>query len=1492
MDSFQSTPSDSILCFDKEDEPKGYPTTFGQRGIWYVRYSRGVDSAYNEQMVLWISGGFDREILEDCFNTLIERHESLRTVFKQAFSGEVRQYIGKPYSIKINAIAIEESSGDENEEQERVALIATEHGKQPYNLASGHLLRVCLVQLLGERQALIMSFHHLAMDGVSCYNLLRELEILYRAKVNGFPPSLDTLPMRVVDYAEQEERYLSGEDAKESIAYWTDKLSAFPPILELPYDNYWDPDIPPKGDWEAIFLEKDIVREIKRLGKRYGMNVNIVLMSALEVLMMKYTGQADIVIGSPRSNRNHSGLQTLVGHFSNVVLLRNQVLDEISFAELMREVKVASVEASHKYPLPYGKLVEISRNNGRTDPAPLYQVGMEYRPFKLGTSEFPGARIENIEFRNMGDAKFDIMFSFTAGADGFSGHIEYNTELFHRDTIRRLFLHFKALLHSIVNSPEARLDSLNMLPTEERELILNEWNSTTAEFDDTELVHDLLSRTAEKSRDSVAVVYQQQSLTYAQLNARSNQLAHYLIDKGVKPDMLVGLCLERSIELIVCIWGIIKAGGAYLPIDPDYPEDRIDYIVSNSKIHLVLTDSTTAANLNALAQVDKVLIDKDRPRIDKSDIDDPIVAIEPDHLIYCIYTSGSTGKPKGVLIKHSSYLNHMLWMQNCFDISAKDKVLLKTPLSFDASAWEWSLPALLGATLVVAEPSGHRDSDYLLDVIEKEKITVLQAVPSLLKLLLEDSENKKLQNLRYVFCGGEALSPQVCQTFGELGLPGVLCNLYGPTEATIDSTYWICGKDNSISKVPIGRPVDNAKIYILDRHRNIAPIGVIGEIYIGGAGLARGYHNRVDLTKDRFVEDPFHSKHGGRLYKSGDLARYLPDGNIEYMGRADNQIKLRGFRIELGEIENVILAQEGVADAVVVVHTPEQGSEEQYLVAHILLADHNSAIAIEKAIKETLSDLLPHYMVPSFFIFPESLPLLPNGKINRNALPPPSICETGDLEGEAPGTDSEKVLASIWSALLSVPTDSIGIDADFFALGGSSILVMRVASQCKQQGIKLSVKDVYQHRTIRDLARRIDQTQVDPANAFDLNVELDKVAKLPFEGCATNTGSQPRSILLTGATGFVGAYLLREMIRSTDAHIYCLVRCNSALEGNSRIINVLKNYGFYSEDNFYRISVVIGNLAQPKLGMAQHVYDSLSEVIDVIVHNGAWVNHLYPYDVLQPVNVGSTHEVLNLSVTNKLKAVHYVSAITDENGVWENELHEGRKGVLPRFSCGYTMSKWVSEQIINTAARNGLPVSTYRLGMISGDSETGLYNTNDRIFWLINASIAMKCIPDTAGLEKICAPVLTPVDIVAKAIVGLMTTERCTGKTYTVSQTTKVLWGELLNALNNLDYELETVPLADWTSKLRLVANANKDNIALRNAAGLYLVETADSDDALPNDYMDISQDAPSATTLAGLGLESKVIGSEMFEMYLRYLINQGYVEPPEAMVQKNKIAV
>ena len=1039
------------------------PLSFGQQRLWFMdQLGRGM--AYNVPMALNISGPLNVAALQESLQEVVRRHESLRTTF--AVDEDTPIQVIHP-EMTIDLPVVDLSTYSPEQQTLEVKRLSTAEATRPFDLSRDPMLRATLLRLshsvsnrIDRQYLLLLTLHHIASDGWSLGLLVRELAALYEAFSQARPSPLPDLPIQYADFAVWQRSWLQGKVLERQLGYWKEHLAGVPPLLQLPTNRPRPAEQRFCGDVVQVEIEADLTKGLRRLSKEQGTTLYMTLLAAFQLLMSRYTGQTDIVVGSPIANRNRQEIEPLIGFFVNTLALRLHLAGpdghSLTVSELLAQVKEITEAAYDHQDLPFERLVEELDLTRNLNYNPLVQVLFALQNAPMDEFHLPGLTVTLAEFEEQ-TTRFDLELHVREVDNQLQGYCLYSTDLFDKGTIQRMMGHFLTLLAGIVADPQRSIAELPLLTEAERYQILVEWNDTQADYPFDQCIHQLFEEQVERTPEAVAVVFGDEELTYRELNARANQLAHYLIKQGIGPEVLVGICVERSLEMVVGLLAILKAGGAYVPLDPNYPAQRLAFILEDAQVKLILTQSELKGRLAILRQADVAsqqtlfALDSNWQLVDANQ-ENPKVILSPTNLAYVIYTSGSTGKPKGAMNTHQAIYNRLLWMQDKYQLTPTDSILQKTPFSFDVSVWEFFWPLIFGARLVVARPEGHKDPAYLVEIISRTQITTLHFVPSMLQLFLSAKGLSRCRFLKRVICSGEALPFDLMQRF-LTKLNAELHNLYGPTEAAIDVTYWQCEPESQLGMVPIGRPVANTQIYLLDNHLQPVPIGVPGELHIGGVQVARGYLNRPQLTKQKFIPNPFGL---GRLYKTGDLCRYLPDGNIEFLGRIDHQVKLRGFRIELGEIEAVLSQHPEVREVVVVL--VDSGTQKR-LVAYLVGA------VSEGAMRAYLKEKVPDYMVPATFVQLEALPLTSNGKVDRRALPVPEMNRETFVP---PRTPEETILVAIWQELLGV--ERVGIHDNFFELGGDSILSIQLVSRAHQAGVGLMVKQVFQYQTIAQLA--------------------------------------------------------------------------------------------------------------------------------------------------------------------------------------------------------------------------------------------------------------------------------------------------------------------------------------------------------------------------------------------------------------------------------------
>ncbi|WP_196761521.1 non-ribosomal peptide synthase/polyketide synthase [Pseudoalteromonas luteoviolacea] len=928
------------------------PLSFSQQRLWFIDQLEGGSVQYNMPATIRLSGSLNESALQQSIDAIIQRHEILRTTFKEV-SGKPIQNIEPHDTLKITRLDIS-TKPSEVRESELKHVIQTEAAR-PFMLHTDWPIRVSLLKLAQSEHMILVTMHHIAFDGWSIHLFIRELSALYQSFATGKESTLQALPIQYADYAQWQREFLASEQTELQLAYWQERLAGLPLVHNLPLDNPRPATQSFAGQKIYQTIDVNLMDQLNQLARDNDASLFMVLQSAFSVLLGLWSSQKDIVVGSPIAGRNHPALEGLMGFFVNTLVYRTDLSENPDFITLLNTNKEHTLAGYENQLVPFEMLVDELQPERSLSHSPIFQVSITLQNNEDVALELPGLDVEVAE-QYSARSLFDLSLFLKETEQGLDVEWLFATDIFTEQTITRLGESFEALLNSIVTNPRCEVESLNYI-TQADTRQLTQWHTeNTSAFSDTLTMHELFETQVKQTPDAVAVVFENNRVTYQQLNERANQLAAYLIEQGVKPDSLVGICAERSVEMVMAIYAILKAGGAYLPLEPTYPAQRLAYILDDAQPKIILGQAAFAEKFVSCG-IRFLSLDGSecKAQLASYAMHNPsakALGLTANSLAYVIYTSGSTGQPKGVMIEHQALVNRVQWMQDEYSLSNEDTVLQKTPFSFDVSVWEFTWPLITGATLVLARPEGHKEPNYLCDLINEQGVTTLHFVPSMLAAMLQHSAWSQCHSVKQVFCSGEALPAEIVTLFHEAH-PAQLHNLYGPTEAAIDVSYWHAPRDQALKVVPIGKPISNIQLYILDKSNRQVPLGVVGELHIGGVGLARGYINKPELTAERFIEHPFSHDKAARLYKTGDLARYRFDGNLEYLGRIDDQVKVRGFRIELGEIEQSLIATEQLRSAVVTLNEKSDGDKQ--LIAHVCPARRYLDDAAKRSNKEIVS---------------------------------------------------------------------------------------------------------------------------------------------------------------------------------------------------------------------------------------------------------------------------------------------------------------------------------------------------------------------------------------------------------------------------------------------------------------------------------------------------------------------------------------------------------
>ncbi|MBN1489663.1 MAG: amino acid adenylation domain-containing protein, partial [Phycisphaerae bacterium] len=1398
-----------------------YPLSPLQAGLlFHSRYAP--DSAvYFSQFSCTLVGDFDPDAYRAAWQRIIDRHPVLRTSFTWKRLNEPLQLVHR--HVPVAWTQHDWRDVPAAEQPARIDAFLEADRQRGFDLDKPPLTRLAVLRLADDAWHIVSTNHHLLLDGWSLPIMMTEVMATYEGLVRGQEVPLDP-PRPYRDYI----RWLREQDLAEAEAFWRRMLKGFAAPTPLPAARS-------AGAVEAGAmasyngqLSEAATATLEQWARRHQVTLNTLVQGAWAILLSRYSGESDIAFGMTVSGRSVplAGIETTPGVFINTLPVRVAVSADVALLPWLHALQSQQADLRQ---FEHSPLAQVQRWSDVPAGLPLFEsiIVFENYPVDQALRQRGASLAIRDVRRHLARTNYPLVLVVEPGKS-LRFEIAYDTGRFDAATIERLFGHLRTLLEAMTADGEPCVASLPMLTPPEYQQLIDEWGRTaaavTASHDrvadaNRACIHRRFEAQAARRPDAVAVTCDGERLSYRQLNEWANRLAHYLVSAGVGPETLVGICLERSLDMVVAILGVIKAGGAYVPLDPSYPADRLQFMVADARMPVVVTVASLAERLSAPG-ARCVCLDTEAVAIAACVKVDPPSAVAPDNAAYVIYTSGSTGKPKGVVVTHCNVTRLFDATEAWFGFGADDVWTLFHSYAFDFSVWELWGALCYGGRLVVVPFAVSRSPEAFAALLRAEGVTVLNQTPSAFASLLRISDALPApaeSALRFVIFGGEALDLQMLRPwFDRYGdaRPRMI-NMYGITETTVHVTYRpITRADlDAASGSMIGRPIPDLRTYILDAHGQPAPVGVPGELHVGGAGLARGYLNRPDLTTERFIPNPFLRRDGERLYKTGDLCCYRPDGDVEYLGRIDDQVKIRGFRVELGEIETALEEHPNVHEAVVLARATDTG--EKRLVGYVVAGDDIPAIS---DLRLRLAGCLPDYMVPSAFVFLDAIPRLPNGKIDRKALPAPDAVRPELTVGYvAPRNDLERCLAQVWSAVLGV--ERVGVMDDFFELGGDSIVAARLVYQLEEHlGEAVYPVALFESPNIAELAQSLATAYPDTITArfgtdavpvasevaspglpgfmalADLAVEAVLDPAIRPEAAARDGG--PATVLLTGATGFLGAFLLAEWLEQTTAEVHCLVRAADDDTAAARIERTLESYGIWNDAFRSRIVPVAGDLSKPLLGLSADRFDALAETLDVIVHNGALVNFLQPYAALKTPNVLGTQEVLRLACRHHAKPVHYVSTssvfATQELAgcvVYEADSPDNIAGLRG----GYAQSKWVAEKLVTIAEARGLPVAIYRPGRISGHSRTGASNTDDMMLQLLLGCIRIGAAPDLDMEDD-----MAPVDYIARAIVHFACRSNSCGKAFHLVNPHPVRWVDLLEGLGACGYPVACVSLERW----------------------------------------------------------------------------------------------
>ena len=1022
-----------------------FPATFAQQRLWFLEQLQPGSASYLIPWSLRITGNLNPEALRLSLNEIVHRHEILRTTFSWQDGAPV-QVVSGELAVPLPVLDLSSNAKREEEAQK----LASEEARRPLDLEHGPLVRAQLLRLGAEDHILLLTMHHIIFDGWSRRILVRELAALYETFGAGQPSSLPEPKLQYGDYAVWQRKQFQGANLEKQLSYWRQQLAGAPASLDLPTDRPRPATQTFNGARLPWSLSKEFTERLQIFSRERGVTMFMTLLAGFQMLLSRYSNQDDVVVGTPIANRNRAEIEGMIGFFTNTLVLRSRLATESTFSEVLAQVKETALGAYAHQEVPFEKLVEELQPERNLGQNPLFQVMFSYQNAPRSAFELKGLKLSLMD---VGDVtpKFDLSLFLSETPEGVGGRVEYNTDLFAARTMEGLLRHYQVLLESAIAQPNSPISKLPMLTEAERREVMVEFNATARQFPSGMGLHELLEQAAQRTPDATAVVCGKKRMSHSELNTRGNQIARHLIRLGAGPGVLVGIFLERNLDLLPAILGVLKSGAAYVPLDPSYPRERLAMILEDAQAPIVLTQQSLAAGLAGTASK-LICLDGDAEKIARESSENPAVKIRPEDLAYVLFTSGSTGRPKGVAIEHRSAVMFVQWAQTVFTPEELSGTLFSTSVCFDLSIFEIFAPLSTGGKVVVVQ-----NALFLPSAEAKREVTLINTVPSAMAELVRMNEVPR--SVKTINLAGEALPESLVNQIYSTTSAGKVYNLYGPTEDTTYSTYTLTQPNTPVT---IGRPLPNTQAYVVDRYGNPQPIGIPGELYLAGEGLARGYFGRPELTAERFVANPFNPA-SPRMYRTGDLCRWLPDGNLEYLGRLDHQVKLRGFRIELGEIEAALATHASVARCLVMAREDEPGMKR--LVAYVVAAPGQNPEA--ENLREHLKRRLPEFMVPAAFVTLDSFPLTPNGKVDRKALPVPGLAAAAATV--PPRDELEEKLQKVWQEILQ--TGPMGITDNFFELGGHSLLAIRLLNEIKKfTGIEIPITELFQGATIEHLA--------------------------------------------------------------------------------------------------------------------------------------------------------------------------------------------------------------------------------------------------------------------------------------------------------------------------------------------------------------------------------------------------------------------------------------
>lgn len=1372
------------------------PLTAAQMGMWLLTRFAPPDAHFNIAEAIEIRGNFDPQLFLQALHTLCAETESLRLRVEDTPQGP-RQWLEPEFSGSISLLDFS-GDGDPRASAEQWMV---ENSARRTDVEREPMWYSAVLRIAPDHHIWYQRGHHYANDGFAAVIVARRAADLYTALVNGTaaPADSELKPLSVL--IEEDQAYRDSARALKDREYWMERMRDRPEPLTLAErrSNNIGSLLRQTAHWPAAR-----VAALRDTAALHGATLPQILIAATATYLYRMTGVSDLVIGVPVTARYNDRMRRVPGMVANAVPLRLSMRPELPFTALLREVsqqmrKILRHQAYRSEQLRTDLELQAKDH-------PLFTTMVNVEPFDYAL-RFGDCSIETRNLTNGSPQDLGIFMYEHGNGQDLRIDFDAHADLYTAPELAAHQARLLGVLDTLTDLPTQAIGCMEVITEDERLAFLSRCGGTVRAEPEAHLA-ELLDASLSRDPGAVALRFEGRSMARGELDRQAREWAHRLATMGAGPERIVALAIPRSLELVAALVAVLRSGAAYLPIDPDFPADRLAFMLDDAQPVCLMTTQELSGRFDG--GIPRFIVDAAEPQ---ADLQQPApagapaaAALHPSQPAYVIYTSGSTGRPKGVVVPHSAIVNRLRWMQAEYGLESGDRVLQKTPSSFDVSVWEFFWPLLAGATLVIARPGGHRDPSYLADLIARESVTTTHFVPSMLELFLQEPAAAACHALRRVVCSGETLSASLAARFhGMLGWCA-LHNLYGPTEAAVDVTAWACTPEAcaGLARIPIGRPIWNTRMYVLDPGLQPLPVGATGELYIAGDGLALGYLNRPALTAARFIADP-HGPAGSRMYRTGDLARWRADGTLEFLGRSDDQVKIRGLRIEPGEIESALKRHPGVQQAAVVVQEDSGGSK--VLVAYCVPGAGERLD--DFSLRAHVAQRVPEYMVPSAFVILAELPLGPSGKLDRRALPVPTAGNPGPGH-VAPRSAVEKKLAGLWASALHM--EKVGIHDSFFDLGGHSLMAMQLGMKIREHlHPDFPPAELYNRHTIAELAVWFD-TNGGMRPATDLRAQI----ALPEHIRKPNLPAppvRPQRVFLTGASGFVGSYLLATLLRETSATILCHVRAPDERAGLQRLQHALAERRLGGAWDASRVEIATGDLAAERLGMTDDAIRRVAEC-DAIYHCAAQVDYLHPYETLKPSNVDSVVTLLEWTTQGRPKVLHYVStlAVIGMNPETPVVTERAALSTPDGLGNGYAKSKWVADHLARAAQARGLPVAIYRLGAVTGDKARAICNDTD-MFWRLARLYAELGMSPHLDLSIS----LTPVDEVAQAIVRLSLRQDSWGEVFHLLGSDPLHVNDMSVVFQQIGRPLQSTDFASWMrqAQQRLAITQDLDLAAL-----------------------------------------------------------------------------